>query len=205
MIRFLLIVLMSTTLCLISQAQIEKIRSINVYNVVLKTTKGNLKGVLMQATDSTIVIGDQKGIKVIPIEAIKSLNIKFATQKYYSFFQNLAKTGIDIITDPNQAHNNTKQINYTELDQSENTLSDLGGQLLIGTALTGMAIAGNELTKIVYKPNIEVFKIKKNRKRYARMHEDILWYTLNFQQSPEYETIQFEKFKSAIQATKINP
>lgn len=206
MIRNLLTLFFYVFTIQLTIAQIEKTKNINMYTVSLNTTKGNINGILLQATDTTILVEVKGKEKVVPVTEIKKLKIKFATPVSYKIYIGLAQAGIDIIANPpnNQtSYNYGGQSSFESIQTEEETLAEYGGRVLVGTALTGTAMAANELTKLIYRPNIQVFKIKKDGKRYIKdMKEEILWYTLYFQQSPDYEAKQLEQLKNVMKKVK---
>lgn len=207
MLKFTLVTLLYLITYLSCHAQIEKTRSINVYNVVVKTSNGKVKGILKQATDTTIIIGQSRETRVIPINTIKSLKIKFAHQSSFKFYDNITQGGIGIITNQGkdtQARNNYGEPIFTPLESTDHTLAEMGTNILVGSAIIATALVSNELTKLIYKPSIEVFKIKKDYKKYNAVKEQIQMYTTYLQQLPEYETIQLEQLKKAMEIHKVN-
>lgn len=207
MIRIIGLLIIYISLYSTAYSQIEINRSINIYDVVVKTNKGTIKGTLKRATDSTIIIGQKRETKIVSIADINTLKIKFAQQKNYKFFKKIEQDGVDIIfNQPGnpQAVDNYGQPTFEPLENTENTLSDAAGRVLIGSAITTTAIAGNALTTLIYKPNIEVFKIKKDYKRYNKMKAEIQMYTEHLQLSPQYESILLQQLKDAMDKTKLN-
>lgn len=203
MLRIALILSLITWIHCSASAQVEKYRDINLYTVIIKTKKETLKGILKQATDSTIIIQTKSTLKSIPVNSIKTIKIKFAYQKSYKFFENVAHAGMRIIVnDIDNPTDSYSQPTYEALDNTTNPLSDIGGHIILGTAVTATALAENELTKLLYKPNIEVFKIKQDYNRYQGMKDDIMLYTEHLQLSPEYEDILLQQLKSAVAKTK---
>ncbi|MCI0921210.1 hypothetical protein [Sphingobacterium rhinopitheci] len=203
----LFIILLYTTAYPSCHAQIQKTRIINIYNAVVKTSNGTVKGTLKQATDTTIIIGQPRATIAIPITSIKTLKIKFARQSSFKIYDDVAKIGLGFIA--NNSPNTTARNNYGEpvfepLTSSEHTLAEMGSNIITGTALTTIAVTGNAITKLLYKPNIEVFKIKRDYKKYNTLKEQIQMYSTHLQQSAQFELIQSNQLKHAMELYKAD-
>ena len=80
----------------------------------------------------------------------------------------------------------------------------MGSNIITGTALTTIAVTGNAITKLLYKPNIEVFKIKRDYKKYNTLKEQIQMYSTHLQQSAQFELIQSNQLKHAMELYKAD-
>lgn len=63
----------------------------------------------------------------------------------------------------------------------------LGERVLIGSAVVGRALLGNELSKLVPPATIEPFKINYSKERYESLYDNLSMYTVSMQSSPKYE------------------
>lgn len=182
-------------------------REILVYNVVAKTSTGTFKGVLQRATSDQVTITSDKKNSVLPVESIKTLKIKFDKKKSVPVFENIAKAGLDVITDPQY----TRTVNSYGTDSYGNKVfvgeedTPLGDRILVGSTMMVGAIVGNELAKLVPPSTIETFRINYSRETYSKLYEDLSMYTIHLQSSPDYELVLLQKLREAMKQNKVKP
>ena len=180
-------------------------KEILVYDAVIKTSKGKIKGILQRTDSNQLVITKNNQSIVIPIENIKTLKIKFSKKKTVPVFNNIAQTAIDFISDPQLSstvnsysiNSNGKQV---PLDVKE---TPLGERLLVGGAIMTTAIVGNELGKLIPPATLETFKIEGSMDKYKKLYDELSMYSIDMQASPDYEFKLRKKLKEAMEKNKL--
>lgn len=180
-------------------------REIAIYKVVVKTKRGLMKGVLQRVAPDHLLIETDRGIEKIAAETINYVKVKFDKRKTMPILRDIAQAGFDVIVDPQYtttvtAYETGFYPDVIPLDQEE---APLGSRLLMGTAMVGGALLGNEIAKIVPPATIETFKIKYSKARYQGAYEALAMYSVHLQSSPAYELILKNELKRAMEAKKL--
>ncbi len=203
--RYFLFFLISFLFTLSAQAQKMKEfkREISLYNVLLKTDGGNVKG-LLQTVDSTqVVVLTKKSLVSLQPQTIKSLKIKFDRTKTIKVFGQIAQAGFDTIVDSPLNNDGTPKSMFYDPSQPEDP-DPLGPRLLLGTGLVATALIGNEVSKLVPRPTIEGFDISKDSPKYQSVYPRLSLYALDTQTSPDYEKRVHEVMKDTMKNNKLD-
>ncbi|MVZ65087.1 hypothetical protein GQF61_04430 [Sphingobacterium sp. DK4209] len=192
---------------LCAQTGIE--RSIKEYQVTVRTDNGSIKGLLQQVNKYSIDVIGKSGAKNIPVTSIKEIKVKFDRERKIALYEGMAKTGIGIVESsfdddrPNiRKDENGRPIYDNPAD--EPTLSDAAAKALLGTATIATAAAADQVTRLIYKPSIEAFKVHADSASFTDIKRHLSLYSVATQASPDYSRILDDQLKESIKVKKLD-
>ena len=191
------------------QAQSSLEREIKEYQVAIKTKKGTVKGLLQQVNEETVDVITSRGARSIPAESIKEIKIKFDKNRKIKVFEGMSDTGVGIIAtslDENRSNIRRGELGAPIYDnpEDERTLTGAAGQALLGTATVATALAADQVTRLIYKPSIEAFKVDYKQDKFTEIKKQLALYSVATQASPSYEKELNEQLKETIKAKKMD-
>ncbi|WP_293932200.1 hypothetical protein [Sphingobacterium sp. UBA6645] len=190
-------------------AQSSARREIKEYQVTIKTQKGSVKGLLQQVNEESIDVITSRGARSVSAAAIKEIKIKFDKNRHIQVFEGMSDTGVEMIAislDDDRSNIRRGELGAPIYDnpEDERTLTDAAGQALLGTATVATALAADQVTRLIYKPSIEAFKVNYEVEKFKDIRKQLALYSIATQASPSYAKELQEQLQQTLKVKKMD-